>query len=100
VALLKLNQKTQWVPQNVMLGVGAVIVLAALGYLLFGGKPEEEADPSKVAVPQGEFNAFAGGYPVPPLPGQKLPELASVVPSTAQAVDEVDEESTHEGDES
>ncbi|MDN5570941.1 MAG: NADH-quinone oxidoreductase subunit NuoH [Propionibacteriaceae bacterium] len=26
-----------------------------------------------------EFDAFAGGYPVPPMPGQELPELAGVV---------------------
>ena len=29
----------------------------------------------------GSFDAFEGGYPVPPMPGQTLPELADVVPA-------------------
>ena len=61
--------------------VGGGILLAlilAIGFL--GDKPEEveEAD-------IGEFDAFAGGYPVPPMPGQVLPELTGVVASTAEA---------------
>jgi NADH-quinone oxidoreductase subunit H len=27
--------------------------------------------------PEPEFDAFAGGFPVPPLPGQKLPTPAA-----------------------
>jgi len=61
--------------------VGGGILLAlilAIGFL--GDKPEdvEEAE-------VGEFDAFAGGYPVPPMPGQVLPELTGVVASTAEA---------------
>ena len=52
-------------------------VILAVGFL--GDSPEEieEAD-------LGEFDAFAGGYPVPPMPGQVLPELTGVVASTAE----------------
>lgn len=31
--------------------------------------------------PNEPFDAFAGGYPVPPRPGQVLPELAGVIRS-------------------
>ena len=49
-------------------GVGiAVLLLATL--LLPEGKRDEEADE------EPPFDPFAGGYPVPPMPGQRLPEL-------------------------
>ena len=58
------------------------IILALLvAFMFIGGKPE----PEPPEVPVGEFDAFAGGYPVPPMPGQVLPELADVVASTAEA---------------
>ncbi|GAB3915768.1 NADH-quinone oxidoreductase subunit H [Microlunatus endophyticus] len=54
----------------------AVIVLAILAAVLFGGgREEEEPEPED----SGEFDAFAGGFPVPPRRGQVLPELAGVV---------------------
>ena len=57
-----------------------IIVVAIIAILFLGEKPEPE--PPSVDV--GEFDAFAGGYPVPPLPGQVLPELSGVVSSTAE----------------
>ena len=58
------------------------IILAVLvAFMFIGGKDEPEPEPA----PQGEFDAFAGGYPVPPMPGQVLPELQGVVASTAEA---------------
>ncbi len=61
-----------------VLGGIVLAVILAVGFL--GDSPEEieEAD-------LGEFDAFAGGYPVPPMPGQVLPELTGVVASTAEA---------------
>ena len=44
--------------------------------LLFGGKGDAEGDePGEAGFvrPSEEFDAFAGGFPVPPLPGQTLP---------------------------
>ncbi|MBO0811527.1 MAG: NADH-quinone oxidoreductase subunit NuoH [Microlunatus sp.] len=59
----------------------AIIVIGILAAVLFGGKPEEEQEPE----PQGTaFDAFAGGFPVPPKPGQVLPELAEVVSAEPQ----------------
>jgi NADH-quinone oxidoreductase subunit H len=59
----------------------AGLVFAVLLALSFFGGPEESKPKSEVA--EGEFDAFAGGYPVPPMPGQQLPELAGVLPATA-----------------
>ncbi|WP_420110683.1 NADH-quinone oxidoreductase subunit NuoH [Pseudactinotalea sp.] len=66
--------------RQLLLGVvGGLVVIAAL-MLLFPG--EEEPKPAKAVAgkpgrkkrTKGEqFDAFAGGFPVPPLPGQKLP---------------------------
>ena len=38
------------------------------------------------------FDACAGGYPVPPMPGQTLPELADVVHGTTETDDRKDVE--------
>jgi NADH-quinone oxidoreductase subunit H len=51
----------------VILGA-AMVVAIAVSYLI----PQRE-EPARDAVPAGEFDPFAGGYPVPPLPGQQLP---------------------------
>jgi len=72
----------------VLLGVialMAVIAVAILSRVLKDGDDSSihpNSDDDKSRVPEfatGEFNAFAGGYPVPPMPGQLLPELAGVV---------------------
>jgi NADH-quinone oxidoreductase subunit H len=61
----------------------AVIVLGILAAVLFGGGGQEKAEPEEQ---RGPFDAFAGGFPVPPKPGQVLPELAEVV--ATQSADE------------
>ncbi|HEY3545895.1 MAG TPA: NADH-quinone oxidoreductase subunit NuoH [Propionicimonas sp.] len=61
--------------------VGGGIVLALILAIGFLGDKPEEVEEAEV----GEFDAFAGGYPVPPMPGQVLPELTGVVASTAEA---------------
>lgn len=60
----------------------ASILLAAL-LIALGGRKEDDVDHSRpTEITSDEpFDAFAGGYPVPPRPGQVLPELASVVRS-------------------
>jgi NADH-quinone oxidoreductase subunit H len=55
------------------LGVVVVVLLAAT----FFSKGEQEDPPSG---PE-EFDAFAGGFPVPPQGDEVLPELASLVPA-------------------
>mgnify|MGYP006972114556 FL=1 len=53
---------------------------------LFGGKGDAEggeADDAGFVRPSEEFDAFAGGFPVPPLPGQTLPPSPRVSRSAA-----------------
>ncbi|MFD8315978.1 NADH-quinone oxidoreductase subunit NuoH [Kitasatospora purpeofusca] len=49
--------------------VGALLLLGLLRDVL-KRKPEPGSE-----APQGEFDPMAGGYPVPPLPGQQLPPV-------------------------
>lgn len=70
VALLRGVQL--WVPDSVplivALLVGAVILVAVIVYLLGG-----DDEPDSPVDPEEPFDAYAGGYPVPPLLGQVLP---------------------------
>ncbi len=58
---------------------GALVVVLVITLLWPENKPEPEPEPA--AAPAGgdgvvvdsEFDAFAGGFPVPPMPGQQLP---------------------------
>jgi NADH-quinone oxidoreductase subunit H len=55
--------------QKYLLAAIAAIVVLTLGLLLLGGESEDK----EAAVDEdAEFDAFAGGYPVPPMPGQGL----------------------------
>jgi NADH-quinone oxidoreductase subunit H len=56
----------------------AVVAVLFLLMLFIGEDEDEEAE----VVSDEPFDAFAGGYPVPPLPGQK--------PTTTRATEETD----------
>lgn len=51
----------------ILLAVAVLALVAAIFLFRQPDKSTQEAEPSK------EFDAFAGGHPVPPLPGQTLP---------------------------
>ncbi|MFD8701185.1 NADH-quinone oxidoreductase subunit NuoH [Kitasatospora sp. NPDC059648] len=53
--------------------VGAVLLLALVRDFL--RKQPEEAEAAGDGPARGEFDPMAGGYPVPPLPGQMLPPV-------------------------
>jgi len=53
----------------------AILLLAIL--IALGGTTDED-DGEEIDTDE-PFDAFAGGYPVPPRPGQQLPEMAGVV---------------------
>ena len=64
-----------------LIGLGALAVIFAALFFVGGG--EEEAG---AAEEPAEFDAFAGGYPVPPMPGQSVPTAGrqtTVASSTA-----------------
>ena len=67
-ALQGVQQFTDVSRQQVFIAL-AVLAVAFLAMVLFWPKP---ATP-ELADDEREFDAFAGGYPVPPLPGQTMP---------------------------
>lgn len=60
------------------------VITAIVAYWLYANKRRDDIDP-QVTTTDAEpdklepFDPFAGGYPVPPMRGQVLPELAGVV---------------------
>ncbi|MFV0450971.1 MAG: NADH-quinone oxidoreductase subunit NuoH [Propioniciclava sp.] len=73
-----LNSTTTW------LVVGAVgLALVAVVFLI-----PEKPEPERQGIAEGPFDAFAGGYPVPPMPGQELPEFATVVQGSAESAED------------
>jgi NADH-quinone oxidoreductase subunit H len=66
----------------IVVGVIAVVALAAAW--VWDGRRAEQQRAAVVEVPE-EIDPFAGGYPVPPLPGQRLrePSLHTAVAATA-----------------
>ncbi len=81
IATVRIARAENWFANPLVIGVLVVVVVAlfALWWLL-----DREPEPYE-EQPAGAFDAFAGGYPVPPMPGQKLPELADVVPARVDA---------------
>ncbi|WP_130866139.1 NADH-quinone oxidoreductase subunit NuoH [Acidipropionibacterium timonense] len=67
VALMRTAGDQGWFGSPIFVVILGVVVLALLAYLFLGGK--EKPEPVATEAP---FDAFAGGYPVPPLPGQSL----------------------------
>jgi NADH-quinone oxidoreductase subunit H len=77
VAILRVGRSEGWFASPVFLAIAGVIFVILLGFSFFGGGEPKEAETQ--AEPIGEFDAFAGGYPVPPMHGQELPEFAGVL---------------------
>lgn len=74
--------------------ISGIFVVVMIVMLLIPEKDEAaddyQSDTDGVVDPDAEFDAFAGGYPVPPLPGQQLPPSPR---TQRQAVDtEIEEE--------
>ncbi len=67
----------------------AILLLAIL--IAVSGTTDKGTDDEEIDF-DAPFDAFAGGYPVPPRPGQQLPEMAGVV--RASGTDDV-----HDGEE-
>src|SRR3954453_12571723 len=80
VATFRGGRREGWFSTPAFWVVAAVVFVVLLAASFLGGQEEEKP----AAVPPGEFDAFAGGYPVPPTKGQELPELAQVLPGDAE----------------
>jgi NADH-quinone oxidoreductase subunit H len=80
IAIVRLGQREGWFAGRAFWLGAAVIFAVLVGLAFFGGGKEQ---PKEVEQPVGEglaeFDAFAGGYPVPPMGDQVLPEFAQVL---------------------
>ncbi|MBA3529591.1 MAG: NADH-quinone oxidoreductase subunit NuoH [Propionibacteriaceae bacterium] len=81
VATFRVGNIEGWFSTRAFWVVSGVIFVALLLLSFFGGSEEKED-----VEPAGDFDAFAGGYPVPPRAGQQLPELAGVLSATVEDV--------------
>jgi NADH-quinone oxidoreductase subunit H len=64
--------------QQIVLYVGGAVVLVLLVSLVvdvFRDREEKDRKAAEKLAPPQEFDPMAGGYPVPPLPGQTLPPV-------------------------
>ena len=68
-------------------GIVGVILVALIVWAFMGGKTDSTAD----EAPDEPFDAFAGGYPVPPLPHQVQAPLAGAATATTVARRDHDE---------
>jgi NADH-quinone oxidoreductase subunit H len=81
VATFQVARTENWLASpGVRIGA-VVIVIALIAFAFFGGKDQPEPEPESETE---DFDAFAGGYPVPPTGDQVLPELAGVLSATAE----------------
>ena len=77
-----------YLPGTMWIIIGVVFALLLAVMFLGGGNGKVDG----MADVDEPFDAFAGGYPVPPMPGQTLPELADVVHGTTETDDRKDVE--------
>ncbi|MDR2929930.1 MAG: NADH-quinone oxidoreductase subunit NuoH [Propionibacteriaceae bacterium] len=81
VATIRIGGERGWLSSSAVLVVVAVAVVALGVILLLPSKKEEvrsEVSRSPL-LDEGVFDPFKDGYPVPPMPGQILPEYADVL---------------------
>ncbi|MBK8460055.1 MAG: NADH-quinone oxidoreductase subunit NuoH [Micropruina sp.] len=79
VATLRLAQNEGWLASPYVLG-GALALIVVV-FALWSWLDKEEPD-VEIEFDDEPFDAFAGGFPVPPMPGQQLPEMVDVVSSS------------------
>jgi NADH-quinone oxidoreductase subunit H len=95
----------------VVASIIVVAVLAAIVVMLVQDRLQEDSDEAASEAAESDivdedtglpvvkpFDAFAGGYPVPPQPGEQLPELAGLVPATLTVMALTDTRKPRAGD--
>ncbi len=88
LAVMRAAGAQGWMTNPIFLGVLLVVVVGLIGYILLGGRAEQPEPEPKA------FDAFAGGYPVPPMPGETDAGLVAAgsvdAASSAVVVDDAD----------
>ncbi|MCL2784572.1 MAG: NADH-quinone oxidoreductase subunit NuoH [Propionibacteriaceae bacterium] len=94
VATARIGASEGWFSQTVLLGSAGVVIVLLLVLLLIPSKAGAvRSEVSRVpAVEEGVFDPFAGGYPVPPMSGQILPDSDEVLVSSEGDIIEQDQE--------
>jgi NADH-quinone oxidoreductase subunit H len=77
IAILRMGQQQGWFSGRGFWFGAAAVFAVLVGLAFFGGGKEEPTVEAEEHA--GEFDAFAGGYPVPPMGDQVLPEFAQVL---------------------
>jgi NADH-quinone oxidoreductase subunit H len=73
--------------QVLIWGGGAIVALLVVS--MVWDVVSNRSKPSEATEPEPpEFDPFAGGYPVPPLPGQQLPGATKTITPTSSADEE------------
>lgn len=78
-------------------GLATVLGIAFVGYFLQGSK-EQRADEARRLVVEPQIDPFAGGYPVPPMPGQVIRRTSGPVLTARAAVEAPDAEAVEAPD--
>jgi NADH-quinone oxidoreductase subunit H len=76
VSVVRLARSEDGIDNRTLMILAAVAAVLILLTAFIPERQEPEPEPAS-----GEFDAFAGGYPVPPMPGQRLPEAVVTVPA-------------------
>jgi NADH-quinone oxidoreductase subunit H len=88
IAILRMGQREGWFSGQGFWITAVAVFIVLVGLAFFGGR-EEPAVAGKAGEEEiGEFDAFAGGYPVPPMGDQVLPEFAQVLTPDEQPAKE------------
>ena len=80
VATLRTAQAQGWLATPAGWGVMVGVLVAVFGIWWY---VDREPDPVPIAEDEGAFDAFSGGFPVPPMPGKDLPGSADIVAATS-----------------
>lgn len=71
--------------RTIFIAIGAVLVVLAVGMMLIDTFRSEPADEQPDGAAEPEFDPYAGGFPVPPLPGQELTVVRRAAPTVQGA---------------
>lgn len=82
ISTVRIARAQNWLANPLVIGGVVVVVLGLFALWWWLDREPEPEVPEETT-----FDPFAGGYPVPPMPGQRLPEQVDVVHAEAERTD-------------